>query len=75
MGLLDHVRMTCMLQLDVDVRLLHSCMRRRVVPAPKLDASVLPKLDFVCISHNHFDHLDLGTVTRLHAMYGCSVTW
>ena len=51
------------------------CMRRRVVPAPKLDASVLPMLDFVCISHNHFDHLDLGTITQLHAIYGSSVTW
>lgn len=51
------------------------CMHRRVVPAPKLDPSVLPTLDFICISHNHYDHLDLGTVTRLHAMYGSSVIW
>lgn len=50
-------------------------MHRRVVPAPKLDPSVLPTLDFICISHNHYDHLDLGTVTRLHAMYGSSVIW
>lgn len=48
---------------------------RRVVAAPRLDKSVLPKLDAVLISHNHYDHLDSGTVSALHREYGNTVTW
>lgn len=37
--------------------------RRFVAPGLSLDA--LPPIDFVLVSHNHFDHLDLGTLKRL----------
>ncbi len=50
-------------------------MCRRIVAAPHLDKSVLPKLDAVLISHNHYDHLDSGTVGALHRQYGDTVTW
>ena len=45
------------------------------MPAPQLDASILPTLDFVLISHNHYDHLDRGTVMALHKAYGSSLAW
>ena len=53
--------------------LLDAC--RRLVAAPKLDKSVLPKLDAVLLSHNHYDHLDVSTVTALHREYGDTVVW
>ena len=48
---------------------------RRLVAAPKLDKSVLPKLDAVLLSHNHYDHLDVSTVTALHREYGDTIVW
>jgi L-ascorbate metabolism protein UlaG (beta-lactamase superfamily) len=35
----------------------------------------LSKLDFVLISHNHFDHLDNKTVDLLHLKFNKALTW
>ena len=37
--------------------------KRYVAPALKLND--LPKVDFIVISHNYFDHLDLATITNI----------
>ncbi len=44
--------------------------RRVVPPAPGLDE--LPHIDAGVISHNHYDHLDLDSVTKLAAQAGGS---
>jgi L-ascorbate metabolism protein UlaG (beta-lactamase superfamily) len=38
----------------------------RRVWAPGIAFEALPKIDVVLLSHNHYDHLDLSTLRRLH---------
>lgn len=44
--------------------------KRVVPPAIEPDDPNLPHIDFVLISHNHYDHLDTSSVQRLHKRYG-----
>jgi N-acyl-phosphatidylethanolamine-hydrolysing phospholipase D len=47
---------------------------RRFVPAvPELED--LPPVHAVLLSHDHYDHLDHGTVRALHARYGDELLW
>jgi L-ascorbate metabolism protein UlaG (beta-lactamase superfamily) len=43
---------------------------RRVTP-PGIAFDDLPPIDLILLSHNHYDHLDLATLTRLSARDGC----
>ncbi len=42
---------------------------KRVV-APGIAFNDLPPIDIVVVTHNHYDHLDLATLKRLHAEHG-----
>ncbi|KAG2422586.1 hypothetical protein HXX76_015914 [Chlamydomonas incerta] len=49
---------------------------RRVVPSAITGTEPqLPPLDFVLLSHNHYDHLDTGSVRTLNTRYGKALTW
>lgn len=37
----------------------------RRIRSPGLSFDQLPKIDIVCVSHNHYDHMDLPTIARL----------
>ena len=41
---------------------------RRVRP-PGIRFEDLPPIDFVVLSHNHYDHMDLPTLKRLQAQF------
>ena len=45
---------------------------RRTVP-PGLPLDALPPLDAILVSHNHYDHMDTATLSRLTARHGCPV--
>ena len=42
----------------------------RRVWAPGIAFEALPQIDAVLLSHNHYDHLDLATLRRLHLLHG-----
>lgn len=49
--------------------------RRVVPPAIAPEDPRLPALDFVLISHNHYDHLEYGSVKRIFKRYGPGLRW
>lgn len=42
---------------------------------PGIPFADLPPIDAVLLSHDHYDHLDRGTVVRLHERYGGDLRW
>jgi len=42
---------------------------------PGIPFGQLPPIDAVLLSHDHYDHLDQGTVERLHARFGDAMRW
>ncbi len=43
------------------------------VTAPGIAFETLPPIDVVLLSHNHYDHMDISTLRRLHARDGMPV--
>jgi len=43
--------------------------------APGLDWDHLPPIDAVLVSHDHYDHLDEGTVRNLRRTFGDTLNW
>jgi L-ascorbate metabolism protein UlaG (beta-lactamase superfamily) len=41
----------------------------RRVSAPGIAFEALPEIDVVLLSHNHYDHMDMATLRRLHARH------
>jgi len=46
---------------------------RFVPPSPAIDE--LPPIHAVLLSHDHYDHLDVASVRKLHARFGPELTW
>ncbi|CAJ0950662.1 unnamed protein product [Ranitomeya imitator] len=42
---------------------------------PPCTIEMLPKIDAVVISHNHYDHLDYNTVLGMNARFGTELRW